>query len=63
MADSQGEPEVWWFNIKTLEAELGRKTNSIDRIGPFATEVEALKALETLARRSNSWREEDEADT
>ena len=62
MTDSQGEPEQWWFNTKTGKAEFGRKTNSLNRIGPFDSEKDATDALKKLAERSAKWAEEDEKD-
>ena len=62
MTNSQGEPEVWWFNTKTGKAEFGRKSNSLNRLGPFASDSDALNALKLLAERSRTWQEDDEKD-
>lgn len=63
MVDSKGEPEVWWFNTKTNSVEFGRKSHAIDRLGPFATEAEAERALEIVRERAKSWRsQEDQED-
>jgi hypothetical protein len=55
---NEEKPE-FWFNLKTLEVEVGKKSAASYRIGPFATETEARQALETVKRRNESWTEED----
>lgn len=59
---SSGEPIEFWFNIKTGLVETGRQSAAPYRIGPFATEAEAAKALQILAERSAKWSQEDEED-
>ncbi|MFM2384869.1 MAG: hypothetical protein RL166_743 [Actinomycetota bacterium] len=58
--DSSGVPEEFWFNLKTGQVEFGKLSAASYRVGPFATESEARRALETLATRSQKWREDDE---
>jgi hypothetical protein len=56
------EEQEYWFNTKTGQVEEGKQTLAFYRIGPFRTRSEAEHALETLARRSNDWKEEDQED-
>jgi hypothetical protein len=58
-SDKEDKPE-FWFNLKTLRVEVGRKSAAPYRVGPFATELEAKAALLTIADRSTKWREEEE---
>jgi hypothetical protein len=62
VSDSQGEPEVWWFNTKTGDVEFGRKTNSVDRIGPFEDEADARNALDIVRSRAAAWRTQEETE-
>lgn len=57
--DSAGNPEEFWFNLKTNLVEFGKLTAASYRIGPFATEDEAKNALKLLAERSRSWDDEE----
>ena len=58
--DSSGIPEEFWFNLKTNSVEFGRLSAAAFRVGPFETEEDAKRALETLASRSREWEAEDE---
>jgi hypothetical protein len=58
-SDKEAKPE-FWFNLKTLKVEVGRKSAAPYRVGPFETEQEAKAALSTLAERSSQWRAEEE---
>jgi hypothetical protein len=58
-SDKEDKPE-FWFNLKTLKVEIGRKSAAPYRVGPFETELEAKAALSTIADRSTKWREEEE---
>ena len=57
--DSAGNPEEFWFNLKTNLVEFGKLTAASYRVGPFATEAEAKNALKLVADRSKSWDEEE----
>ena len=59
--DSSGVPEEFWFNLKTGKVEFGKLSAASYRVGPFKTESEAERALETLSSRSLKWREDDDA--
>jgi hypothetical protein len=58
--DSSGNPEEFWFNLKTNSVEYGKLSAAPFRVGPFETEEEAKRALETLAGRSRAWEAEEE---
>ena len=49
----------YWFNLKTRKAELGLKSSSEDRIGPFETEAEAANAEAVVKARSEAWRQQE----
>lgn len=51
--------EEYWFNTKTGEVEKGKQSSAIDRVGPFATEVEAARAPERLQQRAEEWAAEE----
>lgn len=63
MSNSETDEEHWWFNTKTQQAEFGRLTGSLNRIGPFATEEEARRALEVARERARQWRAEEESES
>jgi hypothetical protein len=58
--DSSGNPEEFWYNLKTNSVEFGKLSAAPFRVGPFQTKEEASRALETLASRSREWEAEDE---
>jgi hypothetical protein len=58
-SEKDEKPE-FWFNLKTLKVEVGRKSAAPYRVGPFATEAEAKAALSTLKARSQEWSEEED---
>jgi hypothetical protein len=58
--DSSGNPEEFWFNLKTNSVEFGKLSAAPFRVGPFETEEEAKRALVTLASRSRAWEAEEE---
>jgi hypothetical protein len=49
----------FWYNTKTNKVEQGLKSLSLDRLGPFDSESEALRALEIIANRAKTIQEED----
>ena len=55
------EHPEFWFNLKSLKVEIGKKSAAPYRVGPFATEAEAKHALTTIAKRSEDWRTEEES--
>lgn len=50
---------LFWYNMRTGEVEQGFQSPSIDRVGPFATRLEASHALEKLRANSAKWDEDD----
>lgn len=58
-SEKDEKPE-FWFNLKTLKVEVGRKSAAPYRVGPFRTEAEAKHALSTLSKRADDWRKEEE---
>lgn len=58
-SNKEQKPE-FWFNLKTLKVEVGRKSAAPYRVGPFDTEQEAKTALTTLAERSAKWGAEED---
>ncbi len=55
MTDADGTPEEYWFCLKhhTVEGEEGCR--SADRLGPYASEAEAARALEKVEERNEEW--------
>lgn len=50
----------YWFNTKTREVEEGPKSLGLDRIGPFDSYQQALRAEEIVRDKAAKIREEDE---
>lgn len=57
-SENEEKPE-FWFNLKTLKVEVGKKSAATYRIGPFDSAASALKALEKVRERNEEWREDD----
>lgn len=53
------ETPKYWFNIITKQVELGLKSSSEDRIGPFETEAEAENAEAIVRARAQAWAEQE----
>ena len=51
----------WWYNDRTGDVEEGPQSLGSERIGPFDTREEALRAPETVAERSRAWAAEEDA--
>lgn len=49
----------YWFNLKTREVEVGLRSSSLDRIGPFDTEAQARNAEELVKSRSEAWAKQE----
>ena len=49
----------YWFNIRTRQVELGLKSSSEDRIGPFDNETEAANAEAIVKARADAWRQQE----
>nr|NLD40358.1 SPOR domain-containing protein [Actinomycetales bacterium] len=51
--------DKYYYNLKTGEVELGRKSGAFERMGPYDTYEEAAAALAAAQERTEAW---DEAD-
>ncbi|MEJ5915801.1 SPOR domain-containing protein [Pseudokineococcus sp. 1T1Z-3] len=54
------ERTAWFYNVVTGEVEHGPQSLGRRLMGPYDTEAEARKALETARARTEAWDEEDE---
>jgi len=52
----------FWFNTRTRQVEEGPKSLGLDRIGPFTSREEALRAEEIVRERGQKILAEDEED-
>ncbi len=59
---SVSENTQWWYNDRTGEVEEGPQSLGIERVGPFETREEALRAPEIVAERSRAWAAAEAAD-
>lgn len=59
---TDGPKEQFWFNVVTREVERGPQSLALNRLGPFATAAEALRAEEVVQQRARKIAEEDERD-
>jgi hypothetical protein len=50
----------YWFNTKTKSVEEGPKSLGLDRIGPFATYQEAIRAEEIVRERARAIAQDEE---
>ncbi|GAA6122678.1 hypothetical protein BPY_07860 [Bifidobacterium psychraerophilum] len=49
----------WYFNTVTEQAELGPQSPISQRMGPYASEKDALNAWKIVAQRNKEWEEQD----
>jgi hypothetical protein len=54
--------EQWWFCLKHMRVEPDQGCPNKDRMGPYASEVEAANALKTAAERNKAWQAQDPDD-
>jgi len=52
----------FWFNQKTRQVETGPKSLAVNRLGPFDTFEEAVRAEQVIFERARKLREEDSKD-
>lgn len=53
----------WWYSLKHMRVEHGAGDPNSERLGPYDTEAEASRALETARKRNEQWdNDEDEWD-
>lgn len=50
----------YWFNTKTKTVEEGPKSLGLDRIGPFESYQQALRAEEIVRERAHAIAQEEE---
>jgi hypothetical protein len=49
----------WWFCLKHHAVEPDAGCPAKDRLGPYATQEEAARALETVRHRNEEWERQD----
>ena len=49
----------YWFNIRTKQVEVGLKSSSEDRIGPFESAAEAANAEAIVKARAQAGAEQE----
>ena len=49
----------WWYCLRHNRPERNGDCPGKDRLGPYATEEEAARALETVRRRNEEWDAKD----
>ncbi len=59
LGDQVNPDDQFWYNVRTGMVERGMLSPATERVGPFATEAEAAKALDILRERSAAWAAED----
>ncbi len=52
--------DQWYWCIKDQRAEQGLGCRAQDRLGPYATQEEAINWRESVKRRNKRWDAEDE---
>jgi hypothetical protein len=53
---------AYWYNLTTGQVESEEnKSQSDDLMGPYDSQAEASKALDTARQRTEAWDEEDKA--
>jgi len=52
----------YWFTPRTREVEEGPKSVGLDRIGPFDSYEQALRAEEIVREKAQKIRDEEEED-
>lgn len=53
--------ESWYYCLKHNRAEQGKQCAAEDRLGPYADEASAMRALETIRERERVKEAEDRA--
>jgi hypothetical protein len=50
----------WWFNLRTQKVEQGLGDPNAERLGPYATEAEAVGVLDRMAKCNEAMDAEDD---
>lgn len=45
----------WWFCLRHMRVEHDETCPGKDRLGPYKTQDEAARALETVQKRNEEW--------
>ncbi|PRZ03244.1 hypothetical protein BCE75_11457 [Isoptericola sp. CG 20/1183] len=60
MSENSPRQTQYWYNTETGEVEeAAQKSSWTHLMGPYPTREAAQQALDTAARRNESWEEED----
>lgn len=59
MSEGEQSENEYYFNTSTRMVEKGRQSSWEHLMGPYASEEEAAKAMETAAKRSKAWDDDD----
>ncbi|ALB03327.1 hypothetical protein [Kocuria palustris] len=49
----------YWYNLSSGQIEQGQQSDYSQLLGPYASEAEARRALETAAAKSKAWDEKE----
>ncbi|MDP9418487.1 MAG: hypothetical protein M3P48_11820 [Actinomycetota bacterium] len=49
------EMQQWWYCLKHNRAEGADGCANVDRMGPYETQEQASRALQTAAERTEAW--------
>ncbi|MFC1413061.1 hypothetical protein ACEZCY_09105 [Streptacidiphilus sp. N1-12] len=55
MADGVDKAEGWFYCLKHKTVEEGMVCPARNRLGPYATEAEAARAIERTKERNEEW--------
>lgn len=50
-----GKPGEWYYCIKHSKVEEGPECPAKNRLGPYGSQAEASRAIETVHRRNEEW--------
>ena len=51
--------KMWYFNTVKNEPELGPRSPISQRMGPYKSREEALKAWDIVRERNRAWEQQD----
>ena len=54
-SSGMSEEPQWWYCLRHNRPERNGDCPGKDRLGPYATEEDAARALETVRRRNEEW--------
>lgn len=53
--NAPGKPGEWYYCIKHGKVEEGPECPAKNRLGPYSTQAEASRAIETVHKRNEAW--------